>query len=359
MATTQDYINQLKIDKQNLVSMLNNMGVEASNDETFTSLTPKVGKIVTDPILQDKSVEITENGTTNIVADSGYNGLNNVEVITNVASSGGGDAPEKGFIINEWSSTGYPSDITVIGMDYIPKYYLYGLSVGKNLENVKIENVITSIGEYAFKSCTTLKKVEFAKGSTINFGQYAFADCSNLENINFEDIQFHTNSKKNVFQNCSSLLMDKFPQGLVVQYSSYDYMFDGCSKINFKTIPDGIIALNGYCMFANCVSLVQLSMNLQTITGNAYNNSPFKDCTGLKALWIGSKMSTSGFAQYAFAGCTGVKKMFIDKPRATVEVMTNYSTKFGATNSTIICNDDEGFITRAEFDAIDWSTYTM
>lgn len=92
MATTQDYINQLKIDKQNLVSMLNDMGVEADNNETFTSLTPKVGKIVTDPILQDKSVEITENGTTTITADSGYNGLNNVEVTTNVAggnSSGG------------------------------------------------------------------------------------------------------------------------------------------------------------------------------------------------------------------------------------------------------------------------------
>lgn len=41
-----------------------------------------------DILLQDKSIEITENGTTNIVADEGYDGLNNVEVVTNV--SGGG-----------------------------------------------------------------------------------------------------------------------------------------------------------------------------------------------------------------------------------------------------------------------------
>lgn len=88
MATTQDYINQLKIDKQNLVSMLNGMGVEASNNETFTSLTPKVGKIVTDPILQDKTITITENGTTNIVADEGYDGLYNVSVTTNVGGTG-------------------------------------------------------------------------------------------------------------------------------------------------------------------------------------------------------------------------------------------------------------------------------
>ena len=41
-------------------------------------------------LLQDKTIEITENGTTNIVADEGYDGLGNVEVITNVAGSGGG-----------------------------------------------------------------------------------------------------------------------------------------------------------------------------------------------------------------------------------------------------------------------------
>lgn len=99
MATTQDYINQLKKDKQNLVTMLNNMGVEATDNETFTSLTPKVGKIVTDPILQDKTITITENGTTNIVADEGYNGLNNVNVTVNVEGTGDSTNPQILFLI--------------------------------------------------------------------------------------------------------------------------------------------------------------------------------------------------------------------------------------------------------------------
>lgn len=42
MATTSDYLNQLKQDKSNLVSNLNTKGVTASNEETFTSLVPKV-----------------------------------------------------------------------------------------------------------------------------------------------------------------------------------------------------------------------------------------------------------------------------------------------------------------------------
>ena len=39
---------------------------------------------------QSKSVEITENGTTEVTADTGYTGLGKVTINTNVASSGGG-----------------------------------------------------------------------------------------------------------------------------------------------------------------------------------------------------------------------------------------------------------------------------
>lgn len=44
----------------------------------------KIKSIETEPNLQDKSITLTENGTTNIVADEGYDGLNNVDVTVNV-----------------------------------------------------------------------------------------------------------------------------------------------------------------------------------------------------------------------------------------------------------------------------------
>ena len=58
------------------------------------------------------------------------------------------------------------------------------------------------------------------------------------------------------------------------------------------------------------------------------------------------------------------KKIYIDLPRATVEAMQYYDTKWSGdkantkTNAQIICNDDENWLTQEEFDAIDWSTYT-
>lgn len=42
-----------------------------------------------EPILQEKSVEITENTTTTYTADEGFDGLKSLEVTTNIASSGG------------------------------------------------------------------------------------------------------------------------------------------------------------------------------------------------------------------------------------------------------------------------------
>lgn len=42
MATTADYLSQLQTDKQALVDNLVEKGVEATNNETFTSLVPKV-----------------------------------------------------------------------------------------------------------------------------------------------------------------------------------------------------------------------------------------------------------------------------------------------------------------------------
>ena len=51
---------------------------------TLDEIPSKMDKIKTNPILQNKSITITENGTTNITADGDYDGLESVEIITNV-----------------------------------------------------------------------------------------------------------------------------------------------------------------------------------------------------------------------------------------------------------------------------------
>ena len=98
--------------------------------------------------------------------------------------------------------------------------------------------------------------------------------------------------------------------------------------------------------------------NVSSISGGATGTGAFKDCSKLAGVWIGS--SIEGIGSFAFMGCYAIKKMFIDLPRATVEAMTGYAQGFSngtIFTSKIICNDDEGFMTQEEFDAIDWATY--
>lgn len=291
MATTQEYINQLKIDKQNLVSMLNNMGVEATNNETFTSLTPKVGKIVTDPILQDKAIEITENGTQTISADEGYNGLNNVTVTTNVESSGGGlSIPKVGFVFDNFDENGLPKTLNLYGYTSLANSFFYrGVNSG------------VSGGKPMYET---------------------------VEEINFND-------------------------ELTTISASAFYQWKGLKKLELKNVK----TISTYAFYGNN-SLISASMpNIEKISGGTQQNGAFYSNTKLKALWIGSKITSSNFGNYVFNGCSSLSKIYIDLPRATVTAMSGYNTQWGASvgTSRVICNDDANFISLEEFDAIDWA----
>lgn len=77
------------------------------------------------PNLQEKSVTITENTTTEVIADSDYDGLSKVSVTTNVAGSS--DEPTKGIQIIDSDEEGYPTIIKCYGTT-LPKYQFYNSS---------------------------------------------------------------------------------------------------------------------------------------------------------------------------------------------------------------------------------------
>ena len=139
MAKTEKYLNQLKADKTALANNLVEKGIEASEDETFTELVPKVLDIPT-----------------------------------------GATPPAKGFIVNEFDSNGYATDISIVGMTTIPAYALgsydknYVTFLNKNLKNVHFPDNLTEIGNYAFRYCLNLSLQSLPNGIT-KIGQAAFA----------------------------------------------------------------------------------------------------------------------------------------------------------------------------------------
>lgn len=71
-------------------------------------------------VLQDKSIEVTENGIQTIIADEGYDGLNNVSVTTNVESSGtAGELQSKSITITERGTNTIVPDEGYYGLEKI------------------------------------------------------------------------------------------------------------------------------------------------------------------------------------------------------------------------------------------------
>lgn len=236
-----------------------------------------------------------------------------------------------------------------------------GDSFFSKVEDIELPGELTSINSYAFSGCQNLNLQEISKTCT-SFGSYAFKDCVNLK---LKELPNITSIPAGLFQNCSSLEIEYIPE-TITHINSYAFVGSG---IKIKTFPDSITYITERC-FQNCNNITQLSMNnVRTIGGTAQGNPAFLNCKNLQAVWLGKSFNGGSIfingigyisgAAYAFTGCDKIKKIFVDRPRAEVEKIEGYN--YGWRNRTdgykyVVCNDDEGFISKEEFDAVDWSS---
>ena len=133
--------------------------------------------IDTAPVLQDKIIDVTENGTISVVADEGYDGLNSVKVTTNVEGSGGKYAPRiisfygyKGTELNEEIAKLDTSNITNMSNMF------YGCTNLKELDlsNFDMSNV-TSM-QSMFNMCSSLLKLDIRTFTNTNIiSSYIFS----------------------------------------------------------------------------------------------------------------------------------------------------------------------------------------
>lgn len=203
-------------------------------------------------------------------------------------------------------------DVTSIG-DYAFKNC-------SSILSLSIGNSVTSIGHWAFSSCSGLSSL-IIPNSVTSIGGFSFSECSGMTSINIPDSI--KNIGESTFDGCTSLLSIIIPNSVS---SIGDMAFRGCIRLNSISIPNSVneigkqafrfcrgltsfiipnsvTSINELC-FDGCSSISELTLpdNLKIIKAEA-----FQGCSSLYAVTIPS--SVEYIYSKAFANCTNLKSV--------------------------------------------------
>ena len=159
---------------------------------------------------------------------------------------------------------------------------------------------VTSIGNHAFKGCTSLTSIEIPESVT-SIGSGAFSDCTSLSS--FEIPESVTSIGIGAFEGCTSLTSINIPES--VTSIGWD-AFSGCTSLTSINIPESVTSISG--AFKNCTSLTSINIP-ESVT--SIGSSAFKGCTSLTSIEIPESVTSIG--DDAFEYCISLTAINIPK----------------------------------------------
>jgi hypothetical protein len=164
------------------------------------------------------------------------------------------------------------------------------------LETAELGQNVTSIGGYAFSSCSKLKSIVIPDAVT-TLGSYAFQNCAAMTSAKIgngvETIDERT------FSGCSSL--SEITIGSKVKAIN-QYAFSGCSALPSITIPQAVTTI-GDNAFYNCTSLAKVTIadSGSTLTLGSNGNNPIFSSCPLDYIYIGRDISYKTTSNYGYS----------------------------------------------------------
>ena len=147
-------------------------------------------------------------------------------------------------------------------------------------------NIVTSIGSYAFRSCSRLTSV-MVPGSVTNIGYAAFNGCSGLTSVTIPDSV--TSIGEAAFAYCSGLTSVTIPDS-VTRIGAC--AFAECYKLKNLTIPDSVTSIGSWA-FEGCSSLGNVSILSSRIE---LGSGIFDECSKIASVTIGQSVCMDGLS---------------------------------------------------------------
>ncbi|MBQ4516063.1 MAG: leucine-rich repeat domain-containing protein [Clostridia bacterium] len=179
---------------------------------------------------------------------------------------------------------------------------------GKTINNVKIEEGVTSIGDAAFYWNRSLKSISIPSSIT-KIGYSMFYTNSSPESIYIYDIAAWCNINftddflygvDNLYLNNKKVTDLVIPDGIKeIKKDAFSY----CSSLTSITIPHSVISI-GESAFSYCKNLTNITISdgVTTIGGSA-----FSGCSKLSSVTIPDSVTSIG--EGIFYGCTSLKEV--------------------------------------------------
>jgi hypothetical protein len=183
-----------------------------------------------------------------------------------------------------------------------------------------IPNGVTSLGDSAFDSCTSLTSV-IIPNSVTSIGYAAFRDCIRLKNVSIPDGV--TNIGTYAFTYCTSLTSVTIPNSVT---SLGDFMFES-SGITNVTIPNSVTNI-GSGTFKDCTRLKNVSIP-DGVTSIGYD--AFANCTSLTSVTIPKSVTSIGMGFY---NCTSLTSINVDAANPVYSSMNG--VLFGNAQATLL-----------------------
>ncbi|ASQ45730.1 leucine-rich repeat domain-containing protein [Legionella clemsonensis] len=165
---------------------------------------------------------------------------------------------------------------------------------------------VTSIGDWAFESCSSLQAITIPK-EVASIGNGAFEDCSSLQTITIPEGV--TSIGEGAFCGCRSLQAIAIPAGIT---SINNRVFRGCIDLQSITIPEGVVSI-GNGAFSGCSGLQSITIPEGVVSIGDWT---FENCSSLQSITIPEGVTSIG--AFAFSYCSDLQSITI--PEGVVSI---------------------------------------